>query len=468
MYSRQSWEGDLAIIRKTSLLSMLLGCALMVAPALGNTRVLAPSPPMGWNSWDSYGFTIDEADYRANAQVLASIKQHGWSYAVVDMGWYMGKPSGDKREARDFQIDANGLLLPAPNRFPSATDEAGFKPLADWVHSLGLKFGFHIMRGIPRGAVERNTPIAGSAFRAADAADTTDVCGWDDSNYGIRDNAAGQAYYDSMMRLYAQWGADFIKVDCIADHPYKPTEIRQIAAAIEKSGRPIVLSLSPGATQLEHAAEVARYSQMWRISNDIWDKWHFHDDPGEYPAGVDTAFDTLAKWSRFVKRGTWPDADMLPLGSLRPHPGMGEPRDSGLTQDEQRTQFTLWAIARSPLMLGTNLTQLDPFTRSLVTNDKVIGVNQTARESHALSDLPPGFENVRVWTATAGTMSRPVRYIAFFNLADQPAQLSATWQQLGIAGAHSAIELWSGETLPSARAIAVTLPKHGSAIYEIR
>jgi hypothetical protein len=468
MYSRQSWEGDLAIIRKTSLLSMLLGCALMVAPALGNTRVLAPSPPMGWNSWDSYGFTIDEADYRANAQVLASIKQHGWSYAVVDMGWYMGKPSGDKREARDFQIDANGLLLPAPNRFPSATDGAGFKPLADWVHSLGLKFGFHIMRGIPRGAVERNTPIAGSAFRAADAADTTDVCGWDDSNYGIRDNAAGQAYYDSMMRLYAQWGADFIKVDCIADHPYKPTEIRQIAAAIEKSGRPIVLSLSPGATQLEHAAEVARYSQMWRISNDIWDKWHFHDDPGEYPAGVDTAFDTLAKWSRFVKRGTWPDADMLPLGSLRPHPGMGEPRDSGLTQDEQRTQFTLWAIARSPLMLGTNLTQLDPFTRSLVTNDKVIGVNQTARESHALSDLPPGFENVRVWTATAGTKSRPVRYIAFFNLADQPAQLSATWQQLGIAGAHSAIELWSGETLPSARAIAVTLPKHGSAIYEIR
>jgi hypothetical protein len=147
---------------------------------------------------------------------------------------------------------------------------------------------------------------------------------------------------------------------------------------------------------------------------------------------------------------------------------MGEPRDSGLTQDEQRTQFTLWAIARSPLMLGTNLTQLDPFTRSLVTNDKVIGVNQTARESHALSDLPPGFENVRVWTATAGTKSRPVRYIAFFNLADQPAQLSATWQQLGIAGAHSALELWSGETQPSARAIAVTLPKHGSAIYEIR
>src|SRR5438067_8188488 len=237
--------------------------AAALAAHAADARVVAPTPPMGWNSWDSYGLTIGERDYRANAKVLSSLKKYGWTYAVVDMGWYMANAAAKDRPARDFQIDGNGLLVPAIGRFPSAAGGAGFKPLADWVHSRGLKFGIHIMRGIPRGAVEKNMPIAGSRFRAADAADTSDACGWDDGNWGIRDNAAGQAYYDSAIRLYAEWGVDFLKVDCIADHPYKPLKIPQSARAISKSGRPILLSLSPGPTQLEHAAEVARYAQMW-------------------------------------------------------------------------------------------------------------------------------------------------------------------------------------------------------------
>jgi hypothetical protein len=453
-------------MRLHPVISFLAVVALAVS---AHARSLAPTPPMGWNSWDSHGLTISEAQYRGNAKVLASLKSYGWTYAVVDMGWYMVNPSGKDRIARDFQIDANGLLVPTTVRFPSAAKGAGFKPLADWVHSLGLKFGIHIMRGIPRGAVERNTPIAGSRFRAADAADTSDACGWDDGNWGVRDNAAGQAYYDSAIRLYAKWGVDFLKVDCIADHPYKPTEIRQIANAIKKSGRPIVLSLSPGPTQLEHAAEVARYAQMWRISNDIWDSWHFPSDATEdgFPAGVATAFDRLAKWSPFVKPGAWPDADMLPFGSLRPSPGLGEPRQSRLSHDEQRSQFNLWAISRSPLMLGANLTELDPFTRSLITNRKVIAINQTAWESHPVRNLPAGFAQVRVWQASAGPRRKPVRYVALFNVGDQPAELSATWQQLGMNGVHSALELWSGKALPANRSVRVTLPAHGSAIYRI-
>ena len=457
----------MAIRRKLLLVSMLLGCVMGSA---GNAGTLAPSPPMGWNSWDSYGLTINEADYRANAKALAALKSYGWTYAVIDMGWYMAHPSADKRAAREFQIDPSGLLEPALDRYPSAARGVGFRPLAQWVHSLGLKFGIHVMRGIPRGAVERNTPIAGSHFHAADAADTSDVCAWDDGNYGVRDNAAGQAYYDSMLRLYAQWGVDYLKVDCIADHPYKPAEIRQIAAAIKKSGRPIVLSLSPGPTRIEHAAEVGRYAQLWRISNDIWDGWRFPSDaqPDGYPSGVASQFDRLAKWSAYARPGNWPDADMLPFGSLTPHPGMGDPRSSRLTQDEQRTQFTLWAIARSPLMLGTNLTRLDPFTRSLITNRAVIAVNQTSWESHQLNPLPPGFEHARVWEASAGPRRNRVRYLALFNLDERPAQLSATWKQLGIAGRHSATNLWSGANLSSAASISVTLPAHGTAIYRIR
>ena len=460
----------MAIIRKLLLIATLLGWLAGATAGSAHEKELAPTPPMGWNSWDSYGFTLGEADYRANAEVLASLKQYGWEYAVIDMGWYMADPSGKNRVARDFQIDSNGRIVPAVGRFPSAADGAGFKPLADWVHGLGLKFGIHIMRGIPRDAVERNTPIADSGLHAADAADISDACGWDDGNWGVRDNAAGQAYYDATILLYAEWGVDFLKVDCIADHPYKPAEIRQIARAIEKSGRPIVLSLSPGPTQLEHADEVARYAQMWRISNDIWDGWRFPSDTAAdaYPSGVASQFNRLAAWSRYARPGAWPDADMLPIGSLGPSPGLGEARMSRLTHDEERTQFSLWAIAGSPLMLGTNLTELDSFTRSLVTNNRIIAVNQTAWDSHRLADLPPGFERAQVWTARGGARGKPTCYIAFFNLRDESAQLGATWDQLGIEGTHSALDLWSGATLPAAPRIEVTLPAHGSAVYQIR
>jgi hypothetical protein len=447
------------------LLLFVLALATLAPAASSQAASLAPTPPMGWNSWDSYGLTIDEAQYRANAKALSSLRKYGWSYAVIDMGWYMANPNGKDRAARNFEINGNGLLEPVVARFPSASGGAGFRPLADWVHRQGVKFGIHIMRGIPRGAVERNTPIAGTAFRASDAADTTDACGWDDGNWGVRDNAAGQAFYDSAVAEYAKWGVDFLKVDCISDHPYKPAEIRMLAAAIKKSGRPILLSLSPGPTQLEHAAEVARYAQMWRISNDIWDSWQFaNPTPDGYPSGVTTAFDNLARWNRYVRPGGWPDADMLPFGSLRPHPGMGDPRDSGLSHDEERTQFSLWAISRSPLMLGANLTELDPFTRSLITNGRIIAINQTAWESHPLADLPPGFEQARVWTARG----KAGRYVALFNLKDQPSELSATWERLGISGRHSALDLWSGARLPASGQVKVTLPAHGSAVYLLK
>ena len=216
---------------------------------------------MGWNSWDAYGLTISEEQFRANTQVLVGLKSYGWNYAVVDEGWYFADAQA-RPEARKSFWDANGRLIPDTVRYPSAANGAGFKPLADWTHAQGLKFGIHIVRGIPKGVVTENLPVANSSFHASDVADTSDPCPWDNGNFGVRDNPAGQAYYDSMMRLYAGWGLDFLKVDCIADHPYKGAEIRMIAKAIENARRPIVLSLSPGPTDLSHAAAVAQYSQI--------------------------------------------------------------------------------------------------------------------------------------------------------------------------------------------------------------
>ncbi len=457
--------------RSLFLAALLFVFAATHSPAQG----VAPTPPMGWNSWDAYGWTIGEADFRANAAVLAGIKDYGWKYAVIDQGWYMENPLGTKLAEKKFLLDANGIEIPVPSRFPSSADGAGFKPLADWVHAQGLKFGIHIVRGIPRDAVKENLPIAGSKYHAADAADTTDVCPWDDGNWGMKDNEAGQAYYDSMLKLYAGWGLDYIKVDCIGDHPYKASEIRQVAAAIRKTGRPIVLSLSPGPTQLEHGGEVAEYAQMWRISDDHWDGWTIPRKPtdGEWPFGVKDMFDRLAKWFPYAKEGNWPDADMLPEGWLGPHPGWGEARQSRLTHDEQQTEFTLWAIARSPLIFGGNLTKLDSFTRSLLTNQTILFMNQNVTYSHPvdLSSLGPAFENARVWRATINEPGARNydEFFGFFNLGDQPLTLRATWAQLGLEGKkHLAQNVWSEGGFKESKEVTVTLPAHGSTVYEVR
>ena len=456
--------------------SLFFAALLFVfAATLSQAQNPAPTPPMGWNSWDAYGLTINEADYRANVKVLAGIQEFGWKYAVIDEGGYMENPFGDKVETRKYLWDGNGILIPVVSRFPSSASGAGFKPLADWVHAQGLKFGIHIVRGIPRQVVKENLPIAGSSFHAADAGDTTETCPWDEGNYGVMDNAAGQAYYDSMLKLYAGWGLDYIKVDCISDHPYRPTEIRQIAAAIKKTGRPIVLSLSPGPAKLDHASEMAEYAQMWRISDDHWDVWTATHKPGngEFPFGVGDAFDRLAKWFPYVKEGNWPDEDMLPWGWLGPHPGWGEPRQSRETQDEQRTEFTLWAITRSPLILGANLTRLDEFTKSLITNQTMLFMNQNVTYSRPVdaASLGAGFEHARVWRATinASGARNYAEFFAFFNLDDKPATLRATWKQLGLEGTkHQAQNVWSESAFKESKEVSVTLPAHGSTVYEVR
>ncbi|HEX4030272.1 MAG TPA: glycoside hydrolase family 27 protein [Terracidiphilus sp.] len=460
---------------RSRFLAAALLAAMVSIPAHSRAQTLAPTPPMGWNSWDAYGLTIDEQQFKANATVLAGFQEFGWKYAVIDEGWYMADPAGKDVAARKYLWNANGLLIPATDRFPSAANGAGFKPLADWVHAQGLKFGIHIVRGIPRQVVAANLPIAGSSFTASDAADTTSPCPWDQGNWGVKDNAAGQAYYDSMFRLFASWGLDFVKVDCISDHPFRPTEIRQIAEAIQKTGRPIVLSLSPGPTALAKATFVQKYAQMWRISEDHWDVWSAPHDAahGEFPFGIRDAFDRLAKWYVYTGPGSWPDEDMLPFGYLGPSPGWGQARQSRETPDEQRTELALWAIARSPLILGANLTRLDDFTRSLMSNQTVLFMNQNATYDQPvdISKLGPGFDNARVWRATINEPGARgyAEYFGFFNLDDKPVTLRTTWKQLGLDNAkHSAQNAWDDSVTKVSRDISVTLPPHGSALLQVQ
>src|SRR5262252_1476318 len=434
---------------------------------------IAPTPPMGWNSWDSYGQTITEAQFKANADWMAKhLKKFGWQYMVIDEGWYVQNLGGDPKEFK-FQLTDNGRFMPVPARFPSAANHAGFKPLADYVHSLGLKFGLHIIRGIPREAVAKNMPIADSAFHATDAADPSDACPWNIYNWGVKANAAGQAYYDSIVKLYAGWGVDFIKADCVGRHPYKPEEIRMLSKAIRKSGRKMVLSLSPGPTALEHADEVAQYAEMWRISDDFWDHWGPWEKH-EWSQGLFQQFASTAKWAPHSKPGGWPDADMLPIGHLGPHPGEGEVRDTMLPKDEQRTLVTLWAIFRSPLMIGGDLLSMDAYTTSLLTNPEVIEVNQHSLGSRAEFST----DKAAVWRANKLATDCSPRYLAVFNISDAEQSIHYEWKELGLkecggkkssgkALRYGLRDLWDHKKIGIAPSLEVKLAPHASVLYQL-
>lgn len=454
-----------------------ISCALAAAVAahlfsvfaIAQQHGLAPTPPMGWNSWDAYGLTISETQFKANADVLAAkLKASGYVYAVVDEGWYLTNPQKAKAEAFDYVMDANGRYQPATNRFASAANGAGFKPVADYVHGKGLKFGIHIIRGIPKDAVKKNTAIAGSAFHAVDLADTSDTCPWNPDNFGVKDNAAGQAWYDALLRQYSEWGVDYIKVDCISSHPYKGDEIRMIHRAIVKATghthRPMVLSLSPGPAPLDKSEEVAANAQLWRISDDVWDRWE-RPESERFPQGVKNQFAIIASWTPHVKPGNWPDADMLPLGTLGPVPGYGRPRKTQLTEDEQRTLVTLWAIARSPLIVGANLTELDDFTTSLLTNKDVVAVNQTAAVSRQVAREG----DLVAWTSDLKDGSQA---LALFNLGDKPLpvrQRPLADYGLTKAKSYQLHDAWAGKDLGRAGDIgSQTIAPHGCALFVLR
>jgi alpha-galactosidase len=438
------------------------GEAKSPAPAPARAELLATTPPMGWNSWDSYGTTITEPDFKANAKWFAEhLKSFGWLYVVIDMEWFVTNPipEGNNKNSQ-FSLDDHGRYTPAILRFPSSANNRGFKSIADYVHSLGLKFGIHILRGIPKQAVEKNLPIESSPYHAADAADTSDTCPWNPDNYGLdASKPAAQAYYDSIARLYASWEVDFIKVDCISSRPYKSEEIRMLSSALRKTGRPIALSLSPGAAPLEKVDEMRKFSNAWRISDDVWDLWHSTVD---YPQGLGDQFPRIAKWAGMARPGGWPDADMLPIGYLGPAPGWGKERQTRLTHDEQRTLLTLWSIFRSPLMIGGNLPSNDAWTTSLLTNQEVIALDQHSKENRPVISTP----HTVVWSAQSETGED--HFLAVFNLNDQEQKIHFTWKDLGLnEPKYKLRDLWEHQDHGPSESLPLLLPPHGCVLYRL-
>lgn len=403
------------------------------------------TPPMGWNSYDYYNTSVTEADVKANADYMAKhLKGFGWEYIVVDIAWYYNEAE-DERDQFQYipfakvEMDEYSRLYPDPKKFPSSKGGKGFGPLAEYVHSLGLKFGIHIMRGIPRRSAYMRTKIKGTNVTANKIANPNSICFWNPDMYGVNPKAEGaQEYYDSLMELYASWGVDYIKCDdiCRMDAASSKDEIRMLHNAIEKCGRKIVLSLSPGPAILDEQDFYHENANMWRITDDFWDRWELLLD----------MFDRCRKWQPYVKEGGYPDCDMLPLGKLSK--GFGAERDTNFTLDEQKTMLTLWCIFRSPLMIGAELTKLDADTMEILTREplyrmlkEVISSEEAVRE-----------EDYIIWKAE----SEAKKYYAIFNISD--AALTAPLDRIE-ERIDGALEIWSWKTVKKDESIEI--PPHG-------
>lgn len=375
---------------------------------------LALTPPMGWNSWDCFGLDVTEQEVKNNAEFMAKyLKEYGWEYVVVDLGWYAPNVTTKNYKQKNIPLltDEFGRLIPVEERFPSSSNGKGFKPLADYIHSLGLKFGIHIMRGMPWIAAEKKQLIKGTDITCDTVAEEKDQCLWYGSMYGIDCTKKGaQEYYDSLIELYTSWDVDFIKADDMGtwdgdglNSPLRTDELEALAASIEKFGNIIVLSVSPGAAYIGNAYHLSRHAHMWRISCDFWDNWE----------ALKRQFPRCAAWSKRKIAGHWPDADMLPLGKIGIRGEVGEARNTNFTKEEQITLMTLWCMFRSPLMFGGDLPQSDDFTMSLITNKKALDVNQHSKNNKQIY----ADEEIIVWTAENENNSK--NYIAIFNISEK-------------------------------------------------
>lgn len=417
-----------------------------------NTEIL--HAPMGWNSWDCYGASVDEATVRKNADFMAkNLKQYGWEYIVVDIEWYEPlASSNDYHPFADLCIDEYSRVIPAPNRFPSSEGGKGFKPLADYVHSLGLKFGIHIMRGIPRQAVHQNLKIKGTDKTARMVAKTDSICVWNSGMYGVNPkNEGAKEYYESIFELYASWGVDFVKCDDICrELPKEESELVLLSDALKNCGREMILSLSPGPALLEKSEFYKATSNMWRITDDFWDDWKL----------LYNMFERAEKWSIHTGAGHWPDADMLPIGAIRQC--YDENARTKFTQDELITMMSLWCMMRSPLMIGGELTKMDDFDMSLLQNEALLDMFIRIRHSHQIFRKEiDGCEHV----AWMGVSDEGDKYIGIFNLGENASNVAIPLKEFEITDPMKGTEIWTGHTLRFDLNIVDSIPAHGARVY---
>jgi len=417
-------------------------------------RVLASSPPMGWNSFDSYGVYLHEQAAFDNLEAMAEkLKPHGYEYFVIDNGWFgeytlqEGTIFSAEKHAHDIRIDGFGYFLPSKVYFPN-----GLKPIAERCHALGLKFGVHLMRGIPRKAYELDLPIEGTSYTARDIAvtDPKENCVWCEYCYAVDMSQPGaQAWYDGLIRHISEMGVDMIKYDDIVPHP---DEVEAVVEAIAKLEKPMLLSLSPGGQVNPEALDFYRMANMLRVTKDVWDEQEY----------IDACFLAWRKWQGKEQPGFWIDMDMIPFGELQlmsppsadtsktvldkgdiALAGKGVHRVCQLTKPQMETFITMRALAASPLMMGGDLPSLDDFALKLITNREMLACNQNGVMGSLVVD-EGGVETWRVFEK--GLIDRG--WIGVFNRLDEPVSFKMDIARLDFSSeSYHLANVWGGDEI---------------------
>jgi alpha-galactosidase len=397
-------------------------------------KTLAAKPPMGWNSWTSLGWGANEAEVRANAAFMAkNLKHLGYEYIVIDQMWYGDEKTSDFEDfvhermspKPHYSLDEYGRLLPDTIKYPSAKGGKGFKPLADYIHSLGLKFGLHLVRGIPWEAVDKNMPIKETDLKAASIGQPDKGCDWYDGFYGVdMSKPGGQAYYNSVFKLFAAWELDFVKADDMVNVP----ELEGMSKALRTSGRKMVFSVVPDNIPQEVLKE---NTHMARTGFDFWDVWQM----------LKVGFPVAAKSVKQSEPGFWPDLDILPIGKVGKKISYKGPdeRISNFTKPELHTLFSLFYISKMPLMIGSYLPETDSTTLQLLQNEEALAVNRNCINPRQIK-----FKNaVIIWAADIPDSKD--KYLACFNPweSKEPVNMKVLFSQLGLTGESYTIrDLW--------------------------
>lgn len=411
-------------------------------------KPIAPTPPLGWNSFDSYGVYLHEKAAMENLEAMGKhLEPYGYEYFVIDNGWfgeYKLKPGTLyplEKHAADVRLNEYGHVVPSKTYFPG-----GLTRITKRCHELGLKFGIHMMRGIPRKAYDMNLPIKGTSFKARDIADIEpkNNCTWCTYNYGVDMSKPGaQEWYDGLIQHLADMGVDMIKYDDIV--PY-PAEVEAVAKAIQKTGKPILLSLSPGNKASPDAIKSFQKAQMLRVTQDVWDHAHYIDD----------CFDAWNKWRGKESENFWIDMDMIPFGQLlmmSPKKemqgeggekavrlaGHGYRRWQQFSQEQMFTFITLRALSASPLMVGGDLPTMDGFSLRLLTDPDMLACNQNGVMGRRVSQN----DGIEVWQ-TPEKGGKKNGWVGVFNRTDRLKTFSLTPAGIGLDSDTKVHNIWKG------------------------
>ncbi|HXW81527.1 MAG TPA: glycoside hydrolase family 27 protein [Acidimicrobiales bacterium] len=453
------WREALAVVAVLVLLAVTTAGGPLLAPAAASAEEngVGLSPAMGWSSWSFLRTdpTAAKVEAEARAMVASGLSKVGYRYVNLDDFWYICPGS------QGPAVDRYGRWVPNSHFPPSPNGGNGIEVVADYVHSLGLKFGLYVTPGISKQAVEKNTPILGpegkpDGYTARQIAEPSVT----EHNYncggmvGINYRARGaQDFIDSWADEFASWGVDYLKLDGVGS--FDIPDVEAWSRALRQAGRPVHLELS-NSLNINYAPVWEKYANGWRTGGDI--ECYSCDTSGtSYPltdwANVAARFSEVAKWRPFGEPGAFNDYDSIEVGN---------DGNDGLSLPERQTQLSLWALASSPLILGTDLTHLGPTDLALLEDTAVIAVDQDGVDASRVAE-----------TSTSQIFAKTERggdvVVGLFNTGGRSALVSTTVGKLGMArcSVYEVDDLWSHKVTRSTGTIGADVVSHGVALYRV-